>query len=75
MRRKAARTLAGASVRLSVCLDGETHRKLRALALVRQTTIQDIVAGLVEDTCRGVRLPSIGPERNGNDPPATPQSM
>jgi hypothetical protein len=46
--------------RISVQLDGETHRRLRALALVRSDTIQGLVAAMIEEATRGVRLPSVG---------------
>jgi hypothetical protein len=47
--------------RVSIILDSDTHRRLRSLSVLREASIQDIVASLIEDAVRQVRLPSVGP--------------
>lgn len=67
MARRSLRLRSDAPTRISVVLDHPTHQKLRALALVRSSTIQDITVALIEDATRGVRLPSVGDMK---EPPA-----
>lgn len=58
MGRKRVGTSSGAPVRLSVSLDLDTWKRLRALVLVRETSIQDLVSALVTREVGRVRLPS-----------------
>jgi hypothetical protein len=46
--------------RVSIILDSDTHRRLRSLSVVREATIQDLVAGWIAREVAGVRLPSVG---------------
>ena len=54
----------GRTVRLSVVLAAEDHKRLRALAVARDTTIQDCVLAALLPTLAGVRVPwTVGPDR------------
>lgn len=58
MGRKRSGASVGLPVRLSVSLDHDTWLRLRALVLIRGTSIQDLVAGLITRESSRVRLPS-----------------
>ena len=59
----------GRTVRCSIVLGADDHRRLRALAVARDTTIQDCVLAALLPTLAGVRVPwTVGPDR-----PAEPE--
>jgi hypothetical protein len=70
MARKPSRKASVGPVRISVALDGETHVRLRALVLVRSSSIQDLVSGWIERETASVRLPSVGGGSSQYDDPA-----
>lgn len=57
MGKRKSPTGGGSQVRLSVSLDAEVWKRLRALVIVRETSIQDLVVGLVTREVARVRLP------------------
>jgi hypothetical protein len=65
--RKPPRRLQDAPSRISVQLDSLVHQRLRALVLVRSSSIQDLVAGWIEREVSQVRLPSVGGAGSADD--------
>lgn len=65
--RKGSNAGAGAEVKISVGIDADTHRRLRALAILRESPATEIVAELIRRAVEGVRLPSLGYDPGGRD--------
>jgi hypothetical protein len=63
--RKGGGTGGGEVVKISVGIDADTHRRLRALAILKDSTGTEIVAELIRKAVEGVRLPSLGYEPPG----------